>query len=89
MNSTDSMNRLPSSIVSESASEEEFRDVELNDAAKPQSRTRGFLARFGGHADHIPEAGETKTRSRSSTLTWRKDANKEAEELGDIPVDKK
>ncbi|KAK6363649.1 hypothetical protein TWF730_001070 [Orbilia blumenaviensis] len=93
--SFDAPNRLPSIDVSESASEEdegEFRDVDLND----QPKKRGFLGRFvPGQATqpvqpvrpvHVPrtiQVGEEdlKGRSRSATAVWRREHNKDAEEL--------
>ncbi|KAJ6259119.1 hypothetical protein Dda_6016 [Drechslerella dactyloides] len=75
-------NRLPSIDVTESASEddeegEEFRDVDLNENAQGQKK-RGFLGRFvTGHAAD----DDFKGRARSSTATWRREHNKDAEEL--------
>ncbi|KAF3939420.1 hypothetical protein ABW19_dt0201515 [Dactylella cylindrospora] len=75
-------NRLPSIDVSESASEEdegeeEFRDVDLNDNSQAPKK-KSFLGRFvSGHA--VDE--EIKGRNRSSTATWRREHNRDAEEL--------
>jgi len=80
-------NRLPSIDVSESASEEdeeEFRDVELNDSA-PQKK-KSFLGRFVG-SNAASDDTTTHGRNRSSTLTWRREHNKDAEELGAIIKD--
>ncbi|EPS40749.1 hypothetical protein H072_5384 [Dactylellina haptotyla CBS 200.50] len=82
-------NRLPSINVSESASEDEddeFRDVDLNDNSQAQKK-RGFLGRFvpGHTADVVskPAADEQipNGRNRSSTATWRREHNRDAEEL--------
>ncbi|KAK6531368.1 hypothetical protein TWF281_008175 [Arthrobotrys megalospora] len=92
--SFDAPNRLPSIDVSESASEEdegEFRDVDLND----QPKKRGFLGRFVPgtttapvptqpiHTPRAVQAGDddTKGRHRSATAVWRREHNKDAEEL--------
>ncbi|KAK6335590.1 hypothetical protein TWF696_002358 [Orbilia brochopaga] len=74
-------NRLPSADVTESASEDdeegEFRDVDLNETSQGQKK-RGFLGRFvTGHAAD----DDFKGRARSSTDTWRREHNRDAEEL--------
>jgi len=76
-------NTLPSIDVSESSEDEEFRDVDLTDSQHPQKK-KGFLNRLvGGNSDDHAAKG----RSRSSTLTWRKEHNKDAEELGAMAQD--
>jgi len=60
-------------------------------------KKKGFLARFGGGGDHhhhssappppTEHSNEDKTRSRSSTLTWKKDLHNGSEELGDFQPD--
>ncbi|KAF3905449.1 hypothetical protein ABW20_dc0103853 [Dactylellina cionopaga] len=81
-------NRLPSIDVSESASEdeEEFRDVDLNDNA--QTKKKSFLGRFvGSNTEEVKDVKdfkpvkEHKVRHRSATDTWRREHNKDAEEL--------
>ncbi|EWC48378.1 hypothetical protein DRE_02147 [Drechslerella stenobrocha 248] len=75
-------NRLPSIDVSESASEDEeeeevFRDVDLTENALSEKK-KGFLGRFvpGNATDE-----DCKGRLRSSTAIWRREHNRDAEEL--------
>ncbi|KAF3909832.1 hypothetical protein ABW21_db0204005 [Orbilia brochopaga] len=76
-------NRLPSVDVTESASEDdeeeaEFRDVDLNENPQAQKKKGGFLGRFvTGHAAE----DDFKGRARSATATWRREHNRDAEEL--------
>ncbi|KAK6544404.1 hypothetical protein TWF694_001100 [Orbilia ellipsospora] len=74
-------NRMPSIDVSETVSDDEdgeFRDIDLNDNSQAQKK-RHFLGRFsaGSTIDDEPQG-----RARSSTATWRREHNRDAEELG-------
>ncbi|KAF3929320.1 hypothetical protein AA313_de0209134 [Arthrobotrys entomopaga] len=74
-------NRMPSIDVSETASDDEdgeFRDVDLNDNSQAQKK-RHFLGRFGAGSTTNEEP---QGRARSSTATWRREHNRDAEELG-------
>ncbi|KAK6356402.1 hypothetical protein TWF718_000762 [Orbilia javanica] len=95
--SFDAPNRLPSIDVSESASEEddgEFRDVDLNDQPKKRGFLGRFvpgqstqptqpIRPFHTNTPRAVQAGEedVKGRGRSATAVWRREHNKDAEEL--------
>ncbi|EGX53314.1 hypothetical protein AOL_s00006g180 [Orbilia oligospora ATCC 24927] len=90
-------NRLPSIDVSESASEEdegEFRDVDLNDQPKKRGFLGRFvpgqsaqpvqpIRPFHTSTPRVVQAREEdiKGRGRPSTAVWRREHNKDAEEL--------